>query len=100
MEDKIKFFGQYLQQIVAKETKYPNFQKKNTTNVLLINQLSNYHLELKNPDEISKDDYDLDIIAKNKGVASIDSLRSLGYAQPFMNYSIEDLVKLGWVKLI
>jgi hypothetical protein len=44
---KCRFFGQYLEQIVAKETKYPNSPTINTTTVLLINQLSNYHLELK-----------------------------------------------------
>ncbi len=29
----------------------------------------------------------------------IDYLRSKGYALPFMEYSIEDLVNIGWVKL-
>ena len=44
---KCRFFGQYLQQIIAKETKYPNSPSINTTTVLLINELPNYHLELK-----------------------------------------------------
>ena len=44
---KCRFFGQYLEQIVAKETKYPNSPTINTTTVLLIEQLENYHLELK-----------------------------------------------------
>ena len=44
---KCRFFGQYLEQIIAKETKYPNSPTINTTTVLLIEQLENYHLELK-----------------------------------------------------
>lgn len=27
-----------------------------------------------------------------------DYLRSKGYAVPFMNYSVEDMLKLGWIK--
>ena len=29
-----------------------------------------------------------------------DYLRSKGYAVPYMQFSVEDLVKMGWVKLI
>ena len=29
-----------------------------------------------------------------------DYLRSKGYAVPFMEYSVEDLVKMGWVRLV
>lgn len=29
-----------------------------------------------------------------------DYLRSKGYALPFMEYSVDDLVKMGWVKLV
>lgn len=29
-----------------------------------------------------------------------DFLRSKGYALPFMNYSVEDLVSFGWVRLV
>jgi hypothetical protein len=31
--------------------------------------------------------------------AVIDFLRSKGYALPFMEYSVEDLVSLGWIRL-
>lgn len=98
MEDKIKFFGQYLQQKVAKDTECPGSPIINTTAIWIWGLIKDYHLELKDPSKISEDD--LSIIDKNKGVVNIDILRSLGYAQPFMQYSIEDLVKLGWVKLI
>jgi hypothetical protein len=30
----------------------------------------------------------------------VDYLRSKGYALPFMEYSVEDLVSFGWVKLL
>lgn len=32
-------------------------------------------------------------------VHGIDFLRSKGYAIPFMEYSVEELVKLGWIQL-
>lgn len=32
-------------------------------------------------------------------VGSIDYLRSKGCALPYLNYSVEDLIKLGWIKL-
>ena len=33
-------------------------------------------------------------------VPHIDYLRSKGYALPFMEYSIDELVELGWVRLV
>ena len=33
-------------------------------------------------------------------IGVIDFLRSKGYALPFMEYSIEDLVSFGWVRLV
>ena len=32
--------------------------------------------------------------------SEVDFLRSKGYAVPFMNYSVEDLVSFGWVRLV
>jgi hypothetical protein len=58
MAVKSSFFGQYLEQIIAKETKYPNSPTINTTTVLLINGLSNYHLELKPLSKITDEDAD------------------------------------------
>jgi len=40
---------------------------------------------------------------KNGGVINlhaIDYLRSKGYAIPFMEYSVDKLVELGWVRLV
>jgi hypothetical protein len=31
---------------------------------------------------------------------AIDYLRSRGYALPYLNFSVKDLVSFGWVKLI
>ncbi len=115
---KCRFFGQYLEQIVAKETIYVNSPKINTTIVLLINQLSNYHLELKPLSKIT----DEDAMSMFRGIVSnyvdakqflddykaigfleqseVDFLRSKGYAVPFMNYSVEDLISFGWVRLV
>jgi hypothetical protein len=98
MSDKIKFFGQYLEQKVAKETKHPKSPIINTTVVLYCEWVEFYHLELKDPSEISYED--LVLFSKNLNVVAADFLRSIGYAQQFMHYSIDDLVKLGWVKLI
>ena len=53
---KCSFFGQYIEQIIAKETKYPNSPTINTTTVLLINELLNYHLELKPLSKITNED--------------------------------------------
>ena len=33
-------------------------------------------------------------------VPHIDYLRSKGYALPFMEYSVDELVELGWVRLV
>ena len=32
--------------------------------------------------------------------SEVDFLRSKGYAVPFMVYSVDDLVKIGWVRLV
>ena len=32
--------------------------------------------------------------------SEVDFLRSKGYAVPFMGYSVDDLVKIGWVQLV
>ena len=32
--------------------------------------------------------------------SEVDFLRSKGYAVPFMEYSVDDLVKMGWVQLV
>ena len=32
--------------------------------------------------------------------SEVDFLRSKGYAVPYMEYSVDELVKIGWVKLV
>jgi hypothetical protein len=98
MDDKLKFFGQYLGQKVAKETEFPKSPTINTTVVLCREWVEFYHLELKNPYKMSEED--LALFAKNKNVVAIDFMRSLGYAQQFIEWSIDELVSKGWVKLI
>jgi hypothetical protein len=44
------------EQIVAKETKYPNSPTINTTTVFFINGLSDYFLELKSLSNYTKED--------------------------------------------
>ena len=135
---KCRFFGQYLEQIIAKETKYPNSPTINTTTVLLINELSNYHLELKpiindteykipdgwefykeyTPEKdgysgvkirklyesteiaFNEDGYKYDMVFPTKKNIGIDEYRAKGYAVPFMEYSVEDLVSFGWAQLL
>lgn len=103
---KCRFFGQYFEQIIAKETKYPNSPTINTTTVLLINELSNYHLELKPTSKITVlERKELNKLTSDKSVGEYfriekDFLRSKGYAVPFMEYSVDDLVSFGWVRLV
>jgi hypothetical protein len=122
---KCRFFGQYLEQIVAKETGYPKSPTINVTTVLLINDISKYHLELKTLSKITDEDANTlipfvsmnfssryteeyireqikkDIIdVRNVSAKFYDILRFKGYALPFLEYSIEDLVSFGWVRLV
>lgn len=148
MAVKSRFFSQYFEQIVAKETKYPNSPTINTTTVFFINGLSDYFLELKSLSNYTKEDSieveriwrasdarveayfknsypntvydDRELVGRslikywleecklnfqnridNRTIQHItDYLRSKGYALPFMEYSVEDLVSFGWVKLL
>ena len=36
----------------------------------------------------------------NSNAKAVDYLRSKGYALPFMEYSVKDLVSFGWVRLV
>lgn len=39
-------------------------------------------------------------ISNENSIKTIDFLRSKGYAIPFMEYSVDDLVSFGWVQLL
>lgn len=41
-----------------------------------------------------------DVIIDEDFIFYVDFMRSKGYALPFMNYSVDDLVKMGWVQLV
>ena len=114
---KSSFFGQYFEQIVAKETKFPNSPTINTTTVFLINALSNYHLELKPLSKITNEDAlkcwendnynasedDIKEVSRlflEMTAVNSDYLRSKGYAIPFMKHSVDDLISFGWVQLL
>ncbi len=81
---KCRFFCQYFDQIVAKETKYPNSQAINTTTVFLINQLSNYHLELKPISKITDED-------------AISMYRGLERNYESSNQFLEDYKSIGFL---
>jgi hypothetical protein len=87
-KEKIIFFGLYLEQRIAKEIKYPNSPLINVTTVLELEIIDDYYLELKK--------------YKNDNIEnlSIDYLRAGGFAVNFKNYSVNHLVKIGWIKLI
>ena len=36
---------------------------------------------------------------EDQRIEDIDYLRSRGYALPWMNYSVEQLIELGWIKI-
>ena len=44
--------------------------------------------------------YKYDMILPTKINIGIDQYRAEGYAVPFMEYSVEDLVSFGWVRLV
>lgn len=39
-------------------------------------------------------------LKKSDAIPVIDYLRSKGYAVPFMEYSVDDLISFGWVQLL
>ena len=113
LENKAKFFAQYWGQKCGKN-KYCNLSV-NKSNILNIT-----HLELKPLSQISDEDaveiskfypsFGSDIRNAVKelfqewnvlelSIETGDFLRSKGYALPYMDLSVEDLVEYGWVKL-
>jgi predicted Ser/Thr protein kinase len=45
-------------------------------------------------------DSESETVIFNSNAKAVDYLRSKGYALPFMEYSVEDLVSFGWVRLV
>ena len=114
LENKAKFFAQYWGQYVLYFTS--DFLRK-IDNLTLDSVENDDYLELKHISQISDEesilmyrglethyenakqfleDYAaLDFLSQNEA----DILRSKGYALPYMDLSVEDLVEYGWVKL-
>ena len=119
LENKAKFFAQYLGQYVLYFTS--DFLRK-IDNLTLDSVENDDYLELKPLSQISDEDAskvcDLIFITNNNlniqqikqiviliesnnwnNYKIFDYLRSKGYALPWMDLSVEDLVEYGWIKL-
>ena len=110
---KCRFFAQYYELEVAKHSTKNYFVKH-----ILDKVGENYFLELKPLSKIT----DEDAISMYRGLernyesanqfledyksigfleqSEVDYLRSKGYAVPFMEYSVDDLISFGWVRLV
>ena len=124
---KSRFFAQYWGQNYIYKNEYGKFKGnlsdensiyhfknhlKNNNPILLLKSLSKITDEdaSKIPYRNSSDDIIGYYTAKslNKNIEcigfytneEIDNLRLLGYAVPFMEHSVEDLVSFGWVQLL
>lgn len=116
---KMKFYAQYFGQTVVrsdfdKETKYLRLVNPNC--FAFPHVIINSHLELKSSDKITNEDsisiskiMNSDHLITNpleycsftnrSSIKVIDFLRSKGYAVPFMEYSIDDLIKMNFIKI-
>ena len=118
LENKARFFGNYLVQEIAfdkagfKALVYdaikPSWIESFYLELKPLSQISNedteHVMELENfIDGFLSDDILNYLIHLKKGkcnkIEVIDYLRSKGYALPWMDLSVEDLVEYGWVKL-
>ncbi len=113
---KCRFFSQYYGLKVAFIPSYPDGNDLIKSKVSLIREIQ--YIELKPLSKIT----DEDAISMFRGVernytdakqflddykaigfleqSEADYLRSKGYALPFMEYSVEDLISFGWVRLV
>lgn len=121
---KCRFFAQYWGQKVMKKNieGLENFYSEPDGFIRGMTKESPLFLELKAISKISdedaehimqleafidgflSDDFLEFLIDLKKGICNkfevVDFLRSKGYAVPFMGYSVEDLVEMGWVRLV
>lgn len=125
-ENKVRFFAQYWGQEIQIEKRFDGDDLYMSTPLQGINQNSSVekrYLELKPLSSISEEDaieaakilntnteygfdledylsdYEWNNIAPLEALNVYDYLRSKGYAVPYLNYSVEDLIKLGWIRL-
>ena len=122
LENKAKFFAQYWgQKIICfpynnTPLRYDNpnrllagkFENKAYLELKPLSQISNeeteHVMELENfIDGFLSDDILNYLIDLKKGkcnkIEVIDYLRTKGYALPYMDLSVEDLIEYGWIKL-
>jgi hypothetical protein len=117
---KERFFAQYYEQKVMSDKDFPNRLEEvepclggvESTILLLrsIDQLTDEEYKevakcMYQDDHWLEADLGRDLLDTDKVLSLklsgkiIDYLRSIGIALPFMGYSVEELVKAGWVKL-
>lgn len=120
---KCRFFAQYLGQEILRWHQWIETTKDSKVDLSIpAIEKSGWFIKLKHLSKITDEDANKipyknsndEIIgyytakSLNKNIESIgfytneeiDNLRKLGYAVPFMEYSVEDLVSLGWVRLV
>ena len=106
LENKAKFFAQYWWQEVFLLNNNKYRITKSRFNAETLKQ--ECYLELKPLSQISDEDAiklgftnarDFLAVADIYHIYHVDYLRSKGYALPYMDLSVEDLVEYGWVKL-
>lgn len=101
LENKARFFAQYWGQYVLYFSS--DFLRK-IDNLTLDSVENDDFLELKPLSHITDEDainlgYGYASHLKSNLDRNIDQLRNLGFAVPWMDLSVEDLVEYGWVKL-
>ena len=120
---RCRFFSQYFNQEVALIPSYPYGNDLIKAKVYIIKEIQ--YLELKSLSKITDEEIirvanyldiqfssaysDEFVISEyrkaikspeNLSAVVFDFLRSKGYALPFMEYSVEDLISFGWVQLL
>ena len=101
LENKAKFFAQYWGQHVLYFSS--DFLRK-IDNLTLDSIENDDYLELKHISQISNKDvinlgYGNMLHIKSNLDRNIDQLRNLGFAVPWMDLEVEELIDYGWVKL-
>lgn len=105
LENKARFFAQYWGQKIICFPHNKNPIRYDNPNKLLAGKFErNAYLELKPLSQISDEDainlgYGYASHLKSNLDRNIDQLRNLGFAVPYMDLSVEDLVEYGWIKL-
>lgn len=94
--DWFRFDDCYLELIPLSEIKEEDI-KFICLNIAGVEETKYYKFESE-----ERKDFILEIVSdfESTHIVIVDYLRSKGYAIPFMNFSVEDLVEMNWVKLL